>query len=172
MVVSPLKVPHRLSVLGPKEQTIDGKLVKRIDLTIPNDQGVNISAMLFYSPEIPNPDLVLYLHGNGGSKTEALDLVKCVTKFGFGVAAFDFVGCGNSGDGYLTYGIQEMADVRRVLYEIKKHLSYRKLTLWGRSMGAAISILFAANYPNEVSSLVLDVPFCTLDGIVKRAAYR
>lgn len=60
-----------------------------------------------YSPDNKDPDLIVYLHGNGGSKTDATELIKCVAKCNISVAAFDFVGCGNSEDGYLTYGVYE-----------------------------------------------------------------
>lgn len=86
-------------------------------------------------------------------------MVKCVGKFDVVVAAYDFAGCGNSGEEYLTYGVNEVYDVHRMIKEVRKHISFRKVTLWGRSMGAVTSIMYAAQYPNEISSLVLDVPF-------------
>ena len=50
MIISPPKIPHRVSILGPREQIIDGKLVKRVDFSIPNQNGINLSGILFHSP--------------------------------------------------------------------------------------------------------------------------
>jgi hypothetical protein len=55
-----------------------------------------LSGFLSYSPDITQPDLIVYMHGNGGCKTDAIDLIKCVSRSDIAVAAFDFAGCGNS----------------------------------------------------------------------------
>jgi hypothetical protein len=44
------------------------------------------------------------LHGNGGNKVEALSLISMIGKYNIAVISFDFIGCGNSDLGYLTYG--------------------------------------------------------------------
>jgi pimeloyl-ACP methyl ester carboxylesterase len=53
------------------------------------------------------PNGILYFHGNGGSKLEALGFAPLVLEQQISVIAFDFVGCGNSDKGYLTYGVNE-----------------------------------------------------------------
>lgn len=82
--------------LGPIEQTIDGKLVIRVDIEFLSSRNKKLSGFVSYSPDNKEPDLIMYLHGNGGSKTDTTDLIKCVSKHNIVVAAFDFVGCGNS----------------------------------------------------------------------------
>lgn len=47
---------------------------------------------------------VLYLHGNGGTKLEILNLIKFSNEFNINLCSFDFSGCGNSEGEYLTYG--------------------------------------------------------------------
>ncbi len=82
--------------------------------------------------------------------------------------SFDFVGCGNSDPGYLTYGIQESADAEIVLREAYKYLDIEKLTVWGRSMGAVTAIMFAAKNHKIVDKLVLDSPFKCLEAVIRR----
>jgi len=53
---------------------------------------------------------VLYLHGNGGSKIEAKNLLCLVAEKDMALIAFDYIGCGNSDKGYLTYGQKEVGD--------------------------------------------------------------
>ncbi len=73
--------------------------------------------------------------------------------------SFDFIGCGNSDPGYLTYGINESADAEIVLREAYKYLNVEKLTVWGRSMGAVTAINFTVKNPKIVGKLILDSPF-------------
>ena len=50
-------------------------------------------------------DTILYLHGNGGTKLESLGFVPLICEKQVNVISFDFVGCGNSERGCLTYGV-------------------------------------------------------------------
>lgn len=62
------------------------------------------------------------------------------------IAAFDLLGCGNSDAGNLTYGMNEVFDIRDMLQEIRKHIKVSRVTLWGRSMGSVCAIMFADMY--------------------------
>lgn len=88
------------------------------------------------------------------------------------VAAFDFVGCGNSDPDNLTYGINEVYDIRSMLEEVRKHIDVGKVTIWGRSMGSLCAIIFADMYSYEVDGLVLDSPFKSLSSVIDRVASR
>ena len=56
--------------------------------------------------EINPKNVVFYFHGNGGSKIEVLAFGPLVLKEQIAIISFDFLGCGNSDPGYLTYGIK------------------------------------------------------------------
>jgi pimeloyl-ACP methyl ester carboxylesterase len=88
------------------------------------------------------------------------------------VISFDFIGCGNSDAGFLTYGLNESADAETVLREAYKYLEVERLTVWGRSMGAVTAILFAAKNHKIVDKLVLDSPFRSLEEVVRRVIDR
>lgn len=91
-------------------------------------------------------------------------------KYKMNVVAFDFLGCGSSESEVLTYGINEVFDIRDVLQEIRKHTQIGRITLWGRSMGALCSIMFAQMFSYEVNGLILDSPFKSLSQVVDRIA--
>lgn len=99
----------------PKEQLIDNRVVERIDFTVPRDDGSNISAVILREKGKVVKDAILYFHGNGGSKIEVMGVMPLISEHSLAVISFDFVGCGNSDDGYLTYGLNESADAETVL---------------------------------------------------------
>lgn len=169
-IVRPLKITSKRHLLGPVERTISGVKVIRKDLNVSNRNNKNISAYLFHSPEFEAEHTIIYLHGNGGSKLEALALTPLIPKFKINVVGFDFLGCGCSDSETLTYGINEVFDIRDVLQEVRKHTPVERVTLWGRSMGALCAIMFAEMYSYEVNGLVLDSPFRSLSTVIDRIA--
>jgi pimeloyl-ACP methyl ester carboxylesterase len=97
-------------------------------------------------------------------------LVELVAEFGFALTAFDMLGCGNSDSGMLTYGVNEVFDIRDMLEEVRKHTTVGRVTIWGRSMGSLCALMFANTYAYEVSALILDSPFRSLREVVQRIA--
>ena len=61
-----------------------------------NRNSKKLSGFIFYSPGLTCTETVLYLHGNGGTKIEAMPLVQFIPKFKINIAAFDLPGCGSS----------------------------------------------------------------------------
>lgn len=161
-----------MNAVCPREQLIDGRLIERIDFSVPRDDGSNISAVILREKHRQVKEALLYLHGNGGSKIEILGVLPLIGEHGVAVISFDFVGCGNSDPGMLTYGINESADAETVLREAYKYIEVERLTVWGRSMGAVTAILFAAKNHKIVDKLVLDSPFRSLEEVVRRAINR
>ena len=62
------------------------------------------------------------------------------------LALFDFPGCGNSKGDYITYGLTEKYDVDSVLRRLEVEVGYKEFYIWGRSMGAAVAILYADHF--------------------------
>ena len=95
-IICPFRARHKLTPLGPSEQKLEGRMVIRVDIEFLSISGKQLAGFLSYSPELAEHDLIVYLHGNGGCKTDAVDLIRTVGKYEVAVAAFDFAGCGNS----------------------------------------------------------------------------
>lgn len=87
---------------------------------------------------------------------------------GINLFTFDFSGCGNSEGEHVTLGWKETDDLRSVIEYLKNSGTVSKIAFWGRSMGAATSLLLqgalkADELPTYgASCLVLDSSFATL----------
>ena len=44
-----------------------------------------------------------------------MGIIPLIVEYEIAIISFDFVGCGNSDDGYLTYGYKESSDAETVL---------------------------------------------------------
>lgn len=125
---------------------------------------------MFCEESLQADELILYLHGSGGSKLDSLPMLDSLPKHKYALAAMDFAGCGNSQFEQLTYGHHEAEDVKIFLEEVKRIVGVKSVTLWGRSMGAVTAIMFAHRYQALVQGLILDGPFRRLEGVVYRVA--
>jgi pimeloyl-ACP methyl ester carboxylesterase len=68
------------------------------------------------------------------------------------LALFDFPGCGNSKGEYVTYGLSEKFDVDSILRRLEAEIGYKEFYIWGRSMGAAVAILYASHFLSSKSN--------------------
>ena len=104
---------------------------------------------------------VVYMHGNAGCKLEAEEYAEALLPLGINLFAFDFSGCGQSEGEWVTLGWKEKNDLQAVLTYLASLESVSKVFLWGRSMGAATSIMYVAANPEKVSGIILDSGFST-----------
>lgn len=109
---------------------------------------------------------VIYSHGNDGNKLQGLEYWKQLADQGINLCTFDFSGCGNSEGDLVTLGHKEKYDLYSVIDHIKENFRVSEIGLWGRSMGAATSILYLSNELGEANCIVLDSGFSSLDKIM------
>lgn len=74
---------------------------------------------------------------------------------------FDFSGCGLSEGEYISLGWFEKEDIEEVVDFLRKSNKVSTIGLWGRSMGAATSLMHAKADPS-IAGLVLDSAFTDL----------
>jgi fermentation-respiration switch protein FrsA (DUF1100 family) len=80
------------------------------------------------------------------------------------LASFDFIGCGtNWEDDTVSLGFREAQQTRTVAEHLR--LSYSKVILWGRSMGAAASLLYG-----DAEFIVADSSFKSFESLCKQVA--
>jgi pimeloyl-ACP methyl ester carboxylesterase len=102
----------------------------------------------------PSPTAV-YVHGLGGSATNWTDLAGQLAGYAGGIAV-DLPGFGRSEPmGGFTYSLDAQTDV---LARFLRGLDLGPVHLFGNSMGGAISMIYAARYPEQVRSLTLISP--------------
>jgi len=130
----------------------------------PSDLDLEYEAVEFSNPEgmilrgwyVPaNGDRgVVFAHGVGGNRTQSLKFLRAFHDAGYHAIQFDFSGRGESDGDFITYGVREAADVAAAVAELTRRsgVSPRRVVLFGESMGAASSLLAAAE--TEVGAVV------------------
>ena len=96
--------------------------------------------------------VLLYCHTFSGNKIEGLSLLHQVSGK-YLLCLFDFRGCGNTSDEFVTLGLRETIDLRYALDVIHKILNPKEVYLWGRSMGAATIIHFISDNEEQKAQL-------------------
>ena len=97
---------------------------------------------------------VVYLHSQGGSRLEGKFLIDRCMENRICLCLFDFQGCGVSSGDFVSLGLYEQHQVERVINNITEKYRIGTVGLWGRSMGAATSILFAENNGPRLAAMV------------------
>jgi len=80
---------------------------------------------------------------------------------GVAVFSFDFAGSGKSDGEYVSLGYYEREDLSCVVAHLRATNVVSTIALWGRSMGAATSLMFGSRDPS-IACMILDSPFADL----------
>jgi pimeloyl-ACP methyl ester carboxylesterase len=123
---------------------------------------------IFDCAEVGSPPSILTvtISSYSGSRLDAMDCLEVAAAYGLSLFALDFAGAGHSEGDYISLGFHEQNDVETVMEHLLSSQKISRICLWGRSMGAATSVLFAArNRSPELSCLILDSPFASLKEI-------
>jgi alpha-beta hydrolase superfamily lysophospholipase len=104
---------------------------------------------------------IIVLHGNSSCRLGCLEIVSFAIPAGFTVFALDFSGSGLSQGKYVSLGYHEQTDIETVVKHVRASGEASTICLWGRSMGAVASLLYAQQ-DTQISAMVLDSPFSSL----------
>jgi len=96
---------------------------------------------------------VLYFHGNGGSLRLRVDRFQRIAAAGVGLIALSYRGYGGSTGKPTEDGLINDA---RAAYAFAAD-RYRRIALWGESLGTGVAVALAAEKP--VTRMVLDAPY-------------
>jgi len=163
-------------VLGPKRFRIDGRLFERIDVEVMNKRRQRLRCS-HYLPILEGNragqqtkfPCVIYCHGNCGSRVDASDCLDLLLPQSISVFAFDFSGSGLSDGETISLGFYEQDDLMAVIEYLRAGGLVSRIGLWGRSMGAATSVLVAARDPS-IAGMVLDSAFSSLTQVMYELA--
>jgi pimeloyl-ACP methyl ester carboxylesterase len=148
----------------------DGRKYIRHPLNFRNKRHQKIVGSLYVMEGVDamsNIPCVLYLHGNASSQYEGQFLVPNLCPYNIAVYCFDFAGCGASDGEYISLGYYETQDIELILTSLTNSFQFCKYILWGRSMGAACSIL--VNHPQLVGR-VCDSTFTSINEVCSAIA--
>lgn len=132
------------------------------------DEEVLLSGWYFSTGENGYQDngmTLVMAHGYSQNRQEphlpALDLTARLVAAGFSVLMFDFRNAGKSGGNCTTVGYWEKLDLLGAVDYAAKRAAHHQIGLVGFSMGAATSLLAAAE-DNRIQAVVADSPFYSL----------
>lgn len=168
MVIRPPRAQYDPSecLPGPRFR-IGGVAYRRVDVDLEGALGQLLRCSL-YEPEIRGADpspCVIYLHGNSGSRCDAIDAVRLLLPAGISVFALDLGGSGISEGEHVTLGVRETLDVAVVVAHLRRGGRVDRVGIWGRSMGAVTALLYANRDPS-IAGIVLDSPFSSLTALM------
>lgn len=115
------------------------------------------------NPNYVPPNLILYCHCNASNKLECKQYVEYLPK-NYGIASFDFLGCGNTKNMYISLGCRESQQIRAVAYALRP--MFKRIIPWGRSMGASSVLMYG-----EAPIMVVDSPYTSPGRVGKDALY-
>src|SRR3989338_3261472 len=137
LFIRPKKTVYKIEDLGPSEfewplTTMTKAKVMRHDFQVFNPvRRIHLQCSVF-SPDHPSTPhhlepshhttrfatphtAILYLHGNAGSRLDALEALPLCLAFGWSLCCFDFGACGQSEGEFITLSDLERSDVDAVV---------------------------------------------------------
>lgn len=129
---------------------------------IPTSDGENINALLFQSQQDSSKGLILYFHGNAGNLQRWGEYAVDFTKLGYDIVMIDYHGYGKSSGKPSEETLY--ADAKAVLDWSQQSLKYKKLIIYGRSLGSAVASNLATLCQPDL--LILETPFSDLNDVL------
>ena len=169
-IIRPPRDDYTELMLGSPDFSFKGKKYKRKDYEIMSSQGYMMKCSFVeptkkYRSSIEMP-VVLYLHGNSSSRIEGFHIAGELLKRNINLFVIDFPGCGLSEGEYISLGYHESDDVGNVINFIEKLPGVGRIGIWGRSMGAATTMIYA-HRDSRVKAICLDSPFADFSKLAK-----
>jgi pimeloyl-ACP methyl ester carboxylesterase len=157
-------------MLGKPRFRYNNKTYERKEYSIISTQGYILKCSFIepskkYRPSILMP-VVVYLHGNSSSRMEGLQLCEIILKNNINLFVFDFAGSGLSEGKYISLGYHESNDLENVINFVEKIEGVGNIGIWGRSMGAATTMIYA-HRNRRIKAICLDSPFADFMELAK-----
>ena len=170
LIIRPDKDPYKLKDLGKKVFTFKGKTYTRKDYDLISSEGYLMKCSFIELDYTDRPKkimpVILYLHGNSSSRLEGMGMLPEILKRDINLFVIDFPGCGQSEGEYISLGYHESHDVKIIVDFINKLPGVGNIGLWGRSMGAATTMIYA-HKDNRIKAIVMDSPFADFNILAK-----
>ena len=169
-IIRPPRDYYREEDLGPSAFEFNGRLYIRKDFEIIDFRG-KLLKVSFIEPEFKErpTDImpcVIYIHANSSSRVEGINIKKYLLKNDINICTFDFEGSGYSEGEYISLGYHEKYQVKNVVDFVEKYPGVGEIGLWGRSMGAATTLIYAS-MDERIKAIVVDSPFSDFRRVAK-----
>lgn len=165
MLIQPERINYSIENLGPKVMCFQHFDCFRNDFSFTNSRGFQVHVSLFVPMKhgtstanlgslILNCPCLVYCHSQSGNRIEGLFLQEFCIENGVGLCLFDFSGCGKSQGEFVTLGWKEMDDLDQLITILTSNYAATQIVLWGRSMGAVTSIMYASRHSMFLTAMV------------------
>ena len=169
-IIRPPRDDYEEEELGSPVFTIEKRHYIRKDFELLNFQGYLIKVSMIEPDIRERPQeimpCVIYLHANASSRIEGLHIRRFLLKRNINLCVFDFQGSGMSEGDYISLGYHEKNQVKNIVDFVEKYPGVGKIGLWGRSMGAATSLIYTS-MDKRIKATVADSPFCDFRKLAK-----
>ena len=169
-IIRPPRDDYDEDNLGHPVFMFKGKTFLRKDYDLISSEGYIMKCSFFEPDENYRPSqimpVVLYLHGNSSSRLEGIGMLKELLKRDINLFVVDFPGCGLSEGEYISLGYHESHDVKILVDFIEKLPGVGYIGLWGRSMGAATTMIYS-HTDDRIKAIVMDSPFADFSLLAK-----
>ena len=172
-IIRPPREKYNESELGNKIFYYSNKKIIRTDYNILVTNR-NIIKSSFFQITNSNEEklslpVIIYLHGNCSSRLEGLYLLPFLINLNINLFVYDFAGCGLSDGEYISLGFHEKNDLKIIINFLEKIPHVKKIGLWGHSMGAATSLIYAP-LDNRIKCVCSDSSFSEFFELAKELA--
>jgi uncharacterized protein len=126
-----------------------------------------------YKPQQPTLKMIILSGSGDGNMADLIEIASNFVTLGFNVLTYDYRGYGESADftinnNFFIYA-QFEKDLNGAIDYVRKYHSKMKIVdLWGKQVGAGLSLSVACNRKkDEIFQVIADSPYATLEGIKK-----
>ncbi len=169
-IIRPPRDYYREEDLGSSIFNFSDRSYIRKDFEIVDFRG-KIIKVSFIEPELKDRPCdimpcVIYVHANASSRLEGINMKRYLLKNYINICAFDFEGSGYSEGEYISLGYHEKNQLRNIVDFVEKYPGVGDIGLWGRSMGAATTLIYAS-MDKRIKAIVVDSPFSDFRKVAK-----
>ena len=174
-IIRPPRDIYPISYLGRPYFQFRGRNYIRKDYDLISSQGYKMKCSLiepepYFRPSKEMP-VVVYLHGNASCRLEGLRTLNILLPYNINLFIVDFPGCGLSEGEYISLGYYESYDVGIIIDFLENLPGVGKIGLWGRSMGAATTLIYA-HRDKRIKAICMDSPFADFYRLAKELTKR
>ncbi len=140
------------------------------EVTIQTSDNLNLKGWL-YKPQTPSFKMIILSGSGDGNMGDLIEIASSFVTLGYNVLTYDYRGYGESEDftinnNFFIYAQFEKDLNAAIDYARKYHSKMKTLNLWGKEVGAGLSISVGCNR-KEIFQVIADSPYSTLEGIKK-----
>ncbi len=139
------------------------------EVTFLTEDNINLKGWLF-TPKTTSYRMVIISHHGDGNMSKMIEIASQFTSIGFNVLTYDYRGYGGSDDFDINTNFYIYAQFEKDLnaaidYVKRYHSKNRNINLYGVGIGASLSLSIGAVRCDQISKIIADSPYFTLEEV-------